>query len=377
MKRVAAFCLTMLATPLSAQQDAGVLAREAGAALSAAAVQLSDADSARDRVKALTETVKAYEAGLAAMRLGERRAAIREAQLRRQLQARDAEIAQLLAVLQTLTPEQGPTVFLHPDGPNGTARAAMLLAELIPALNQKVETLRQDLVDVETLHLLQEEAAAQLQTGLNEVQQARFALNEAMAERTDLPKRFTADPVRTAILIASTETMDAFSSGLSEITENDTSWEPPHIEDQIGTLPMPVRGVVLRRANEPDAAGIARPGIVLATRTGALVTSPTAATIRYVGPLLDFGNVTILEPRPGTLFVLAGLGVTYGVAGQIIAAQTPLGLMGALLTQGHSDGLSTVGDGAGADRSETLYIEVRQDNVPQDPLAWFSTDKDG
>lgn len=377
MTRIIAFCLMMLATPLVAQQDAGVLAREAGNALGAASIQLSDAESARDRVKALTQTVKAYEAGLAAMRLGLRRAAIRETQLRRQLQARDAEIAQLLAVLQTLTPGQGPTVFLHPGGPNGTARAGMLLAELTPALNQKAETLRRDLDDVETLRALQEDAAAQLQTGLNEVQAARFALNQAMAERTDLPKRFTEDPVRTAILIASSETMDAFSSGLSNITADDSVWEPPSIDDQIGTLPLPARGIVLRSANEPDAAGIVRPGILLATRPGALVTAPTAATVRYVGPLLDFGNVTILEPRPGTLFVLAGLGVTYGATGQIIAAETPLGLMGALPTQGAENALSTVGDGGGADRSETLYIEVRQDNVPQDPLTWFSTDKDG
>ena len=39
--------------------------------------------------------------------------------------------------------------------------------------------------------------------------------------------------------------------------------------------------------------------------------------------------------------------------------------------------LSTVGDGAGNGRSETLYIEVRQQNVPQDPVSWFRTDKDG
>ena len=39
--------------------------------------------------------------------------------------------------------------------------------------------------------------------------------------------------------------------------------------------------------------------------------------------------------------------------------------------------LSTVGDGASNGRSETLYIEVRQQNVPQDPVLWFRTDKDG
>ena len=39
--------------------------------------------------------------------------------------------------------------------------------------------------------------------------------------------------------------------------------------------------------------------------------------------------------------------------------------------------LTQSGEGAGADRTETLYIEVREDNVPTDPSGWFSIAKDG
>ncbi|WP_415922612.1 murein hydrolase activator EnvC family protein [Tateyamaria sp. SN6-1] len=361
----------------TAQDGPGALAEAAGQALSLASEQLEAAEGARDRVRALTQTIQAYEDGLAAMRGGLRQAAIREDQLRRQLRARDAEIARLLAVLQTMSPDDAPVAFLHPDGPEGTARAGMLLAELTPALNQRAATLRRDLEDVETLRLLQEDAAARLRTGLTEVQSARTALNQAMAERTDLPTRFTADPIRTALLLASAETLDAFSSGLADIVVDEAAWTPPQLEDRIGALPLPVRGVLLRASGEADAAGIARPGLLLATRPGALVTSPTEATLRYVGPLLDFGTVVMLEPRPGTLFVLAGLGVTYGQAGDIIAEGAPLGLMGGLPGDQTGASSTTDGEGAGATRSETLYIEVRQDNTTEDPEGWFSIDKDG
>ena len=107
------------------------------------------------------------------------------------------------------------------------------------------------------------------------------------------------------------------------------------------------------------------------------MTAPTEATLRYVGPLLDVGNVVMLEPRPGTLFVFAGLGVTYGQAGDIIAEATPLGLMGGLPGVQTENPPSTGGEGAGGTRSETLYIEVRQDNTTEDPAGWFSIDKDG
>ena len=133
---------------------------------------------------------------------------------------------------------------------------------------------------------------------------------------------------------------------------------------------------MLRRAGEADAAGIKRPGLILATRPGAIVTSPTAATIRYTGPLLDFGNVVILEPQAETLFVLAGLDVVYGEAGQVIAAQTPIGLMGGAVPKDDEE-LSPLREGTGPERSETLYMEVRTNNTPQDPQEWFRTDKDG
>ncbi|MAM25605.1 MAG: peptidase M23 [Rhodobacteraceae bacterium] len=360
---------------LWAEQDAARQARAAADQLEAASALLDAAEGAGDRVAALTETIQAYEKGLAAMRASLRQAAINESQLQARLQARDGEVAQLLSVLQSIGGDPSPVVLLHPDGPMGTARAGMLLAELSPALNARAEALRRDLDSVKMLRRLQTDAAGRLQEGLAEVQAARTTLNQAMANRTELPKRFTEDPVRTAILIASTETLEGFASGLSEIATEEIEPAPVNLDGKVGDLALPVQGLVLRGANEPDAAGVSRPGIILATRPRAIVTTPAAATIRYVGPLLDLGNVVILEPQVDTLFVLAGLDVVYGEAGQVIAGGTPIGLMGA--PQGAVPGaLSTLSDGTGTDRSETLYIEVRQNNIPQDPQDWFRTDKD-
>lgn len=370
-----------------AQTDAGAEARAAAVQLEAAAGLLDGAGSARDRVAALTETIQAFERGLGAMRAGLRQAAINEARLSKRLQARDGEVADLLGVLQSIGTADTPTSFLHPDGPMGTARAGMLLAELTPALNKRADALRRDLEDVQTLRSLQQDAAMRLQEGLSQVQAARAALNQAMANRTDLPTRFTEDPVRTGILIASAETLDGFASGLSEIVTNETAPPLQMLDSQVGALPLPAQGLVIRQSGEADAAGIARPGIILATRPGAIVTTPAAATIRYTGPLLDLGQVIILEPRADSLFIFAGLDVVYGSAGQVIAGGTPVGLMGGGVPRsditaaqnnvGQSDELSPLREGAGTDRSETLYIEVRQDNTPQDPNDWFRTDEDG
>ena len=65
-----------------------------------------------------------------------------------------------------------------------------------------------------------------------------------------------------------------------------------------------------------------------------------------------------------------------GPPGMVLPGGSPVGLMG-----GPGDGsdllAASAGSEGGATRSETLYIEMRQDNEPVDPLAWFQTDKEG
>lgn len=360
----------------NAQSDAASAARTAAAMLEQATISLDEAESARDRVRALTTTIQAFEAGLAAMRDGLRKAATREAQLAAELRSREDEISDLLGVLQTIETTPPPVLMLHPVGPLGAARSGMMMAEVAPALNARAEDLRQDLTEVQTLRQLQQNAADTLADGLAGVQKARAELSKAVADRTDLPRRFTEDPVRAAILISSTETLEGFASGLSEIAAGEIAATDADISTQKGELELPVQGVVLRRAGEADAAGITRNGMIVATRPRALVVSPTAATIRYRGPLLDLGNVVILEPQPDLLFVFSGLQEVFGAPGQVVPAGSPVGLM-AGTTPEIGAILSTSGDGTGTDRPETLYIEVREGNSPVNPEAWFRTDKDG
>lgn len=356
--------------------DPAEAARAAAKQLEDATLTLQEADQARDRVRALTETVRAYEAGLAAMRDGLRRAARREAQLTVQFEARQAEIAQLLGTLQTIEASPPPVLILHPAGPLGSARSAMMLAEVTPALAARAERLKGAVQEMQTLRLLQESAVEVLEEGLSGAQVARAALSKAVADRTDLPKRFTEDPVRTAILIDSVETLDGFASGLSQIADGDIATSDADISPLKGELALPVEGIVLHRMGAADAAGISREGLVVATRPRALVSAPTPATIRYLGPLLDLGNVAILEPQPGTLFVLSGLAEVFGTVGQVIPGGTPVGLMGGAAAEMGAI-LSTSGEGGGAERPETLYIEVREGGSPVDPETWFRTDRNG
>jgi septal ring factor EnvC (AmiA/AmiB activator) len=216
------------------------------------------------------------------------------------------------------------------------------------------------------LRRLQAAAGQTLAARQQTAQTARTALSQAMSDRTELPRRFTEDPDVLRGLLESADTLDAFASGLSLDDRAQTGFA-----DARGKLPLPVLGRILLRPGETDARGVARPGLTLATRPLALVTAPWPSTIRYRGPLLDYGNVMVLEPGGGYLLILGGLDTVYGDVGDVIAAGAAVGLMGEPVPDG-ADLLAPAQDGGGASRTETLYLELRLGAKPVDPTTWFA-----
>ncbi len=360
----------LLALTTSAQATVTEDAARAADDLQSAVAALQEATGARDRVAALTRTIKAYESGLAALREALRQATLRETQLTQAFQTKRDRIAQLLGILAGIEREPGPLLLLHPSGPLGTVRSGMLLADVTPALQAEADLLRAELAELAQLQSLQTAAGQTLATGLQAAQTARTALSQAMSDRTELPRRYTEDPDVLRDLLESADTLDAFAAGLT-LDANALAG----FADAKGRLPLPVLGRILLRPGEVDANGTARPGVTLATRPLALVTTPWPVTIRYRGPLLDYGNVMILEPGGGYLLVLAGLQTVYGNVGDVIADGAPIGLMGWAGT-GSADILLPTGPGAqvgdGTAGTETLYLELRLGAKPVDPTEWFA-----
>jgi septal ring factor EnvC (AmiA/AmiB activator) len=369
----AILCLALPAQPLLAAADPVFAARKAAEDLQSATRALQDAREARDRIAALSRAIRAYEDGLAAMREALRRAAIREQALRLEFNARRDQLSRLLGVLQTMERASSPLLLIHPSGPLGTARSGQILTEVTPALHAQAEDLRAQLEELVLLQALQVSAEEDVTLGLRGVQDARLALTAAIDRRTNLPRRFLADPDSLKTLAQNAETLTSFATGLSDLPFEGDAPQSFDFTAMKGEVPLPVFGTVLRRFNEADAAGLRRPGIILAAPAVSLVATPVPATIRFAGPLLDYENVIILEPQSGYLIVLAGLGQVYGEVGQILAAGDPVGLLGGR-DPAARDFLVEATEGSGEIRQETLYIEIREDREAVDPGAWFASE---
>ena len=366
--------LSLPALAQTSPANQAVADAEAAAALLRAAIgQLAEAVSADDQVVALTEVIRGYELGLSALRDGLRQASAREAELRDRFEAQRDQLSRVLGAMTALQQSPEATMLLHPAGALANARTGMILSGITPGLRAEAEALQADLDEIATVRGLQANAAGMLGSGLDSVQEARRLLASAAGDRSSMPARFAEDPEELQELRVAAQSLDDFATGISRM-EKDVGPPMEDFEGAQGSLPLPVVGTILRPYDEPDAAGVSRPGWVIATAPAALVQTPWPATIRYRGPFLDYGNVMIAEPARGYLLIFAGLSQVFGEVGDVLKAGDPVGLMGGTEAPAQEFGSQFVSDaarGAEAGRSETLYLELRRGNETLDPADWF------
>jgi septal ring factor EnvC (AmiA/AmiB activator) len=118
----------------------------------------------------------------------------------------------------------------------------------------------------------------------------------------------------------------------------------------------PARGRILTHFGDPTNTGGVSKGLVLETRPGAQIVAPFDGHIVFEGPFRSYGQILIIEHGGGYHTVLAGLDRVDAVVGQWLLAGEPIGTMA-----------------APASGRPKLYLELRQDGQPIDPVPWFGT----
>lgn len=362
-------CLAVF--PVPARGDALSGMRAAAEALRSATAALEAASRGRDRIAGLTAAIAAQERGMAALRGALRQAALRQGVLERGFAAREARLARLLGALAAIERDRGLMLTLHPDGPLGTARAGMLMAEITPALAAEAARLRAELEELAELRALQQSVADDLEAALAALQDSRAELSRAIDARGPLPRREVEDPATLAALASGADAIGALAGGLVALP--DAEAETAAFAARRGSLPLPASARLLRAMGEADAAGIVRPGLVLATAPGALLRAPFAATVRFVGTAGRYGNVMVLEPAADYLLVLSGFGPVYVSSGEVVTDGAPLALMPGWTAPETAGQIVAAARAGTSDAGEaTLYLELRERGVPLDPAQWFT-----
>lgn len=412
-----------LASGRSTKTQLDRLARELGREIGRLRAEMAETVS---RQRQAEETVGEVEASLAALRheAGEKRAV---------LAGRERELGQLVGALQRLARRPPEALLLMGRPPIETVRTGILLESAIPQINAEAERLKAELAALAEVEGRIREQRGRLDAATARLDRDRMRLAALAAEKAELLSttesraagtaervralgesarslrellagleaqrgRERAEQQRLAALVRPpepappppVESMSPVapppataaaplptgrpqrpaSADLNAAQPNAADPAPaallallpaaPPISTAKGRLIRPAGGKVVRGFGQRDPDSLRNRGIVIATRDGAAVVAPYDGSVIYAGPFEGFGLILIIEHGEGYHTLLAGLGRIGLQVGQRALAGEPVGVM------------RTRQAGGGGGGGPELYVELRHNGDPIDPLPWMS-----
>ncbi len=340
-----------------------------------------------------------------------------EAEKSRALTGERGRLALTLGTLERLALYPPEALVALPESPVDTLRSALLLRAAVPAIEARAGKLRADL---EALRTLQKQIAAERRaaaaaerrlTGDHERLAALFArkselylgvekerqgaedrvvklaaeakdLRDLMARieaeekaRLEAAEKARLEAERKARLEAEEKAREALAhpkpQGPAEAAPKAPGEGealaalPPGAPTAIrpmsaaeGRLTLPARGEIAKQFGEPDAYGGTSKGITIRTRPAAEVVAPYDGQVAFAGAFRGYGQILIIEHSEGYHTLLAGMSRVDAVAGQWVLAGEPVGVMGPQETG-----------------EPELYIELRRNGRPINPLPWLALHK--
>lgn len=314
--------------------------------------------------------------------------------------SQDQHLIKTLSALQNLALKPTEALFVQPLTPVETIRSAILLRESVPYLEDSAANIRKRLADI-TLkknqiekqvakitsqkHLLEKEhenmkvlvqkkskirnkieiqtaqAKKKVEKLASQANDLRDLLNKLEKERRLKEQKEAEERKRLAKLRAEEAKKLAEQKKLEQTQRADLIKYSSDIIKDVGKafvkakgkLPLPARGSVIANFGEEKNKGVINKGIIIKTRNMAQVISPFDGAVMFAGPFRGYGNMIIIEHGSGYLTLLAGLEDIDCELGQMLLAGEPIGQMPDT-------------------RDAKLYVELRQNNQPIDPMNWYS-----
>lgn len=140
-------------------------------------------------------------------------------------------------------------------------------------------------------------------------------------------------------------------------------------------LALPVVGRVIAHYGERDGATTRR-GITLHATPGAPVLAPFSGEVVFSGPFRGYGLLLIIQHGEGYHTLLAGLGRLDVGVGQSVLAGEPVGVMKGSNASGKRTASDrTTGEGDPAEADVNLYVEIRRNGDPVNPVPLLRTEE--
>ena len=354
------------------------------------AAAIAEQDGVAEKLVAISQSIQAQEAAIAASETELAELARDRATLLVSLGEKQDVLSELLAGLQRLEENPPPALVVEPDDILSALRGAMLLGTIVPELRAEADALMAELDRLKQLEARITEQKTAVAGEIARLETARADLGGLVARKKELVGRGNADleteRQRIAALgekakslkqlladlaaerkLADDEAARKFAVEERERRRQEELQRKPRMvfAEAKGKLAFPAQGQIMRRFGDADGLGGEAQGLMIATRTGAQVTAPADGKVEFAGPFRSYGQVLILSPGSGYRVLLAGMEKVTANVGEFLRAGEPVGEMG-----GGPASVTLFGDVV-RDGRPVLYIEFRNSTEAIDSGPWW------
>ena len=344
--------------------------------------------------------IRATEERIAAMEIRLHEFDDSEANIRKSLDGRRTQIAEILAALQRIGRRPPLTLFVGAHDATESLRTAMSLEAVLPQMRSEANKLQAELADLAHVKAAKatehDQMTAEL-AGLARMQKNMETLiDERQAKQAEVEQAIAKERERAAQLSRQVDNLKDLIGKLEPATDganlngtnskrqpkgqkanpfsalNDPSRMGPAVAfvSAKGRLTLPVNGTKIRDFGTPDGTGSNDKGISISTRLGAQVTAPCDGWVVYAAPYRSYGQLLILNVGGGYHVLLAGMERITVDPGQFVLTGEPVAVMG---SGTHIASASAPGSSSVIGSSQpVLYIEFRKDGTPIDSSPWWA-----
>lgn len=291
-----------------------------------------------------------------------------KAELHEEFEKDRKQISHLVLALQRIARVPPQALIMRPGAPLETAQSALLMSDIIPALQKQSNALKENMARLDVVSDELETKKIEAVKTNDGLQKEQNKLTSLVSKKEDLYKETNMD------LKAQQQTIERISlqaKNLSDLmiklqqnqeeerTRNMKAqrvFKPDTTLPGLGKTQLPVPGAITVAYNEPDAFGAPSEGITIEGRSGALVVAPMGGIVRFAGQFKNYGNMIIIEHKNNYHSLIAGFEKIDTLVGQKISGGEPVGTLQKSL----------------ANKKPRLYYELRFDGKPVDPAQKFS-----
>lgn len=359
--------------------------------------QSAELDRLRTELSAAASAAHAHEAAITFLEADLRDLAAETDTKTQALDRRRGQLGTTLAALQRMSLRPAAALIVSPGDPNDVIRSGLLLRTAVPQIEVQTRLLRDQLTEIAALRDEMAAKREELQVASLSLAQEKGRLADLAAEKNRTFKQTESERKAAqksiADLVGKAKSLEQLLAGLNSGAAAVPRAKPipsdrlvstprlPPITKARGKLTLPAQGTVIKTfGSQTDTGGKAH-GVTWKTRKAAIVVAPWEGRVVFSGRFRSFGRILIIDHGEGYHSLIAGLERLDAQVDQWVLAGEPVGVAGgdAAGDSLEENGRTGKGQIAGAKRKPggaTLYVELRRNGQPINPLPWIAASTD-